>query len=45
MDILTMEELYLKITLLEQSKETFDFKRGVIAVRKLLDNYLDSLDE
>lgn len=45
MDILTIEEFYLKVILLEQSKETDDFKRGVIAVRKLLDNYLDSLDD
>ena len=42
---MTIEELYLKITLLEQSKEDDDFIRGVIATRKLLDSYLDSLDD
>lgn len=36
------EKLYLKVILLEQSKETSDFLRGVTAVRKLIDEFLDS---
>lgn len=39
------ESLYLKVILLEQSKESSEFIRGVIAVRQLIDEYLDSHEE
>lgn len=39
------EKLYLNVILLEQSKESPDFIRGVVAVRKLIDAFLDSREE